>query len=119
MASGTGWGLRLEGHVVNPLGQVGALPLHLVLRLVDPPAQLAHLFLERLDAGQQLGDEIAAAAAPARWIAASPEIGGSAAPAPARLIRQRLHLPPQVEDLVLQRNAFPAFDLRAGRHRSK
>ena len=61
MASGTGWGLRLEGHVINPLGQVGALPLHLVLRLVNASTKLANLLFQRIHTRKQLSDEITAA----------------------------------------------------------
>ena len=60
--------LSLERHVVDPLAQLGALSLHLVLRLVDASAKLAHLLLERVHARQQLRDKIAAAAG-RRWVA--------------------------------------------------
>ena len=105
--------LRLERHVLDPLAQIGALALHLVLRLVDPSAKLAHLLLERVHPRQQLRDEIAAAGR-RRWIAAATEIGRAAA-SPSRLILQRLHLAAQIQDLVLQRDPFTALHLRAGR----
>jgi hypothetical protein len=105
----------LKCHVVDPLAQVGTLALHLVLCLVNSPPQLAHLFLESIDPGQQLRHEVAAAGR-CLWIRAAAEIGWGTA-SPARLILERLHLTPEFKDLILQRYPLAALDLRDRRHR--
>ena len=100
----------LERQVVDPLAQVVVLPLQLVLRLVDPAAQLAHLILQRIDPGQQ--------AAPAdrcrRIVLRRRRIGRlpvAAATAARDLVLQRLQLLAKLVDLVLQRDALAAVHL--------
>ncbi len=51
----------LERQVIDPLAEIGALSLKLVLRFVDLPAKLAHLIFQRIHPGQKLGDDITAA----------------------------------------------------------
>ena len=53
--------IDLERQIVDPLAQIVVLALKLVLGLVDAAAQLADLILQRIDTGQQLSEQLAAA----------------------------------------------------------
>jgi hypothetical protein len=89
--------------------------LDLVLHLVYLAAKLAHLILERINAGEELSDEVAVRRLTG-WI------GGGAAeirPAargrtPPALCLKLLQLVAKFQDLVLQRDPLTRLHLRVG-----
>jgi hypothetical protein len=107
--------LGLERHVIDPLAQIGALALDLVLCLVNAPTKLADLLFQRVHTRQQLSDQIAAPSG-RRGIRGRRTGGRNVAPS-CTLVLQDLNLASQFQNLVLQCDPFATFDLRAGRSR--
>src|SRR5690606_14910827 len=91
-------------------------PLHGVAELVGLAAQTPHLVLELLHALEQGRGQFAAAgrggSATAWWRQRSDR-------AAAASRSERLHLAPQFQDLVLQRDPLAALDLRRRRQRQQ
>jgi hypothetical protein len=100
--------LQAEIQIAAQLFHLGAhLPI-IIIGHIKPPAQAAVFFLKFLYATQQLLHQIARSSGPARGRAW--RCHGTTAAA------QRIKFPPQIQDLVLQRNALSGFHLGERRH---
>jgi len=101
--------------IAAQLFHLGAhLPI-IIIGHIKPPAQAAVFFLKFLHATEQLLHQIARSGRPARGRAWR---GQRAATTTA----QRIKLPPQIQDLVLQRDPLAGFHLslyRAGKRQPK
>jgi hypothetical protein len=90
--------------------------LKLVLSLVEPATQLAHLVFKRIDAGKKLGQQIVATILLLGWRGIR-RCAAARAPAARRLVLDRLQLLPELINLILQGDAFAALDLGVTRRR--